>query len=42
MDYSDITPFDPTKAPVKPFVPATDIDENSPKPFGKLLDGPLG
>lgn len=42
MDYSDITPFDPKKAPVKPFVPATDIDENSPKPFGKLLDGPLG
>ena len=42
MDYSDITPFDPAKAAVKPFVPATDINENSPKPFGKLLDGPLG
>jgi hypothetical protein len=42
MDYSDVTPFDPKKAAVKPFVPATDINENSPKPFGKVLDGPLG
>jgi hypothetical protein len=42
VDYSDVTPFDPKKAAVKPFVPATDINENSPKPFGKVLDGPLG
>ena len=41
MDYSDITPFDPKKAPVKPFVPATDFDENSPKPFGRVLDAQL-
>ena len=42
MDYSDVTPFDPKKAAVKPFVPATNFDENSPKPFGRVLDAPLG
>ena len=41
-DYSDVTPFDPKKAAVKPFVPATNFDENSPKPFGRVLDAPLG
>ena len=40
----DITPFDPTSntpKPVKPFVPATDVDADSPLPFGKALDAPL-
>jgi hypothetical protein len=40
----DITPFDPTNntpKPVKPFVPATDVDADSPLPFGKVLDAPL-
>ena len=45
FDDMDITPFDPTdntKAqPVKPFVPATDMDADSPLPFGKVLDAPL-
>lgn len=37
----DITPFDPTNNTVKPFVPATDMDADSPLPFGKVLDAPL-
>jgi len=41
----DITPFDPTSnnepKPVKPFVPATEMDVDSPLPFGKVLDAPL-
>jgi hypothetical protein len=40
----DITPFDPTDntpKTVKPFVPATDMDADSPLPFGRVLDAPL-
>lgn len=40
----DITPFDPTNNVVKetkPFVPATEMDADSPLPFGKVLDAPL-
>lgn len=41
----DITPFDPTNnnepKPVKPFVPATEMDADSPLPFGKILDAPI-
>jgi hypothetical protein len=42
--YSDLSIFDPSedvKKPVKPFVPATDMDADSPLPFGKVLDAPL-
>lgn len=42
---NDITPFDPTNnnepKPVKPFVPATNMDADSPLPFGKVLDAPF-
>jgi hypothetical protein len=40
----DITPFDPNenvKKATKPFVPATDMDADSPLPFGRVLDAPL-
>ncbi len=42
FDYSDITPFDPSSHPVKPFVPATDFNPDMQKPFGSTLDAPLG
>jgi hypothetical protein len=39
----EITPFNPDSAPVrKQYVPPTDFVENSPLPFGKTLDAPLG
>lgn len=41
-DYSDVVPFDPTKAAIKPFVPSTDFDPDAALPFGKTLDAPLG
>ena len=37
----DIAPFDPTNNVTKPYVPATDMDADSPLPFGKVLDAPL-
>ena len=42
FDYSDITPFDPSSQAVKPFVPATDFNPDMQKPFGSVLDAPLG
>ena len=42
FDYSDITPFDPSSQPVKPFVPATEFNPDMQKPFGSTLDAPLG
>jgi hypothetical protein len=36
-----IEAFDPMKKPPKPFVPATDVNAASPKPFGSALDEPL-
>lgn len=44
FDNNDITPFDPTDntpKTVKPFVPATDMDADSPLPFGRVLDAPV-
>lgn len=38
----EIKPFDPKQQATKPFVPATNFDENSAKPFGKILDAPIG
>jgi hypothetical protein len=41
--YEDeIVPVDPLKEPTKSYVPATDFNPNSPKPFGDLLDAPIG
>ena len=38
------TPIDPfaRSNTVKPYVPATDFDPDSTKPFGRVLDAPLG
>jgi len=33
---------DPLKGPTKSYVPPTDFNENSEKPFGDILDAPLG
>lgn len=39
----DIQPFDPSETNVtKPFIPATEFDADSPLPFGRELDAPLG
>lgn len=38
----DLTPFDPEQTITKPFIPATDFDAESPLPFGRDLDAPLG
>lgn len=40
--YDDIVPFDPTvKQERKGYIAPTNFDENSSKPFGDILDGPL-
>ena len=43
-DFSDISQFDPNpvKKEKKPFIPATDFNPESPLPFGKDIDSPLG
>jgi len=38
----EIQPFDLRKQETKPYFPPTDFDEESAKPFGKVLDEPLG
>lgn len=40
-DEKPIEAFDPMKKPPKPFVPATQVNAASPKPFGSVLDEPL-
>lgn len=45
LDDDMPVPVDPMAksfSAVKPFVPATEINEGSSKPFGRLLDAPLG
>jgi hypothetical protein len=39
----DLVPFDPSESPrvTKPYVPPTEFSDDSPFPFGKVLDGPL-
>ena len=41
-NFEDMTPVDPLKAPTKGYVPPTDFDPSSPKPFGGVLDSPMG
>ena len=41
VDEEKIQVFDPMKKPPKPFVPATQVNASSPKPFGSVLDEPL-
>lgn len=40
--YGDLEPFDPSENVVKPYVPPTELIEDSYLPFGKTLDAPLG
>jgi len=41
FDFDDLAPFDPNNAETKPFIPATEVDENSHNPFGDILDAPI-
>lgn len=41
QEVDDIQVFDPMSQPTKPYVPPTDFEENSSRPFGGLLDEPL-
>ena len=41
-DDEEIVPVDPLKEPTKSYVPATDFNPESSKPFGDLLDAPIG
>ena len=40
-DFDDPVPFDPTKAPTKPYVPPTEMDADAMDPFGGVLDAPV-
>jgi hypothetical protein len=41
--FGDLDPFDPSENNVrKQFVPASEFDADSPLPFGRVLDAPLG
>lgn len=35
-------PFDPKTEPTKAYTPATDFDPEAAKPFGGVLDAPMG
>ena len=37
-----VVPFSPVKQPVKPFMSVTPVNAASSKPFGKVLDEPMG
>ena len=38
----DLKPFDPLAGPPKPYIPPTKFDPDAAKPFGNILDAPLG
>lgn len=40
-DFDDPVPFDPKKAPTKPYFPPTQMDADSMDPFGGVLDAPI-
>jgi hypothetical protein len=40
FDFDDPVPFDPTKAPPKPYVAPTNFNPESSNPFNGLLDAP--
>lgn len=40
--YDDLVPFDPSNSVTKPYVPPTDFNPDMEKPFGIVLDAPLG
>jgi hypothetical protein len=39
---NDLKPFDPLAPATKPYVSPTRFDPNSTKPFGSVLDAPIG
>jgi hypothetical protein len=41
-EEDELKPFDPMKAPIKPYFAPTNPDEKSAKPFGMKIDAPLG
>lgn len=41
-EEDELKPFDPTKAPTKPYFAPTKPDETSAQPFGSKIDAPLG
>jgi hypothetical protein len=42
QSFDDLVPFDPSNNVTKPYVPPTDFDAEMSKPFGTVLDAPLG
>jgi hypothetical protein len=42
LDLNDVVSVDPLKEPTKSYVPPTDFNPESKKPFGDVLDAPLG
>ena len=42
LDLDDVVPVDPLKVPTKSYVPPTDFNPDLVKPFGDVLDAPLG
>lgn len=41
FDLDDPVPFDPANAPVKPYIPPTEMDADDFNPFGDVLDAPI-
>ena len=41
FDLDDPIPFDPANAPVKSYIPPTEVDASSNNPFGDILDAPI-
>lgn len=43
LDFDDMpVPVDPSKMPVKPYIPPTEMTDDERLPFGTLLDSPMG
>ena len=42
LNLDDVVPVDPMEGPTKSYVPPTDFNPDSQKPFGDVLDAPLG
>ena len=40
-DFDNPIPFDPKKAPVKPYFPPTQMEADDADPFGGILDAPI-
>ena len=42
LPEEDLKPFDPLSGPPKEYFAPTELNESSAKPFGSVLDAPLG